>query len=149
MGGCGRTNFHPVPLWTTPSLMTSLGSITWTRSQEAPRVWYNSCRRYGSACLEDADSIEAIARLLEIGKDPDRGPYPRLRAISHGMKLLTRQTQRRDSTTPSVREQISQHSPSVSQSNVGPTPECVTPAYSVAYAAPVDQDDSGANSLDS
>ena len=25
-----------------------------TRSQEAPRVWYNTCRRYGSACLEDA-----------------------------------------------------------------------------------------------
>ena len=32
---CGRTTFHPVPLWTTPSLMTSLGSASTTLDVES------------------------------------------------------------------------------------------------------------------
>ena len=63
------------------------------------------------------DSIEAHCQpSLKSAMDPDGEPYPAFASEKSGKKLLARQAQRRNSTITSVREQISQHSPSVLQS---------------------------------
>ena len=64
------------------------------------------------------DWMKPIVRLLgERPRIPDGGPYPCIRAVSHGMKPLARRAQE-ISTTTSFREPLSKHSPSMSQSSL-------------------------------
>ena len=84
----------------------------------------------GTASVEDMeapvskmpDSIEAHCQASKNTTRDPNGCTLRFRAVSHGMKLLARQAQRRNSTTTSVREEIPQHSPTVSRSTCSPHP---------------------------
>ena len=76
----------------------------WTRSHEAPRVRYITCRRYGSACLE------------KNSQGSRRRTVPRVSEWQVlGRKPLAKRAQRRRSTTKSFREPTSQHSPTMLQ----------------------------------
>ena len=75
----------------------------------------------GTALVEDVEAPVSKMRDSSEAHDLMESRSLRFRAVSHGMKLLARKAQRRNSATTSVREEISQHSPTLSRS-VGPTP---------------------------